>query len=139
MANDLVRWGRHDADGYPERYETDTQDANEQWDLPPDQPRSRVVGFTDSRRRKEGRSAQIAEDDAADARRRGDNEYAFTREGDAEDHQQSPWDWGDLRTWLIIVGLCVGMFLFTAFVYFMPEGRHNQNDGPEPTPTIRVY
>ena len=139
MPNDLVRWGRLDTDGYRERYETDTQDDNEQWDTPPDQPRPLKSQFTPVRRRKAGEAAQIADDDAADARRRGDSAFAFTREGDAADLRQSPWDWGDLRTWLIIAAMCLGVFIFTAFVYFMPQGRHNQNDGAEPTPSIRVY
>lgn len=139
MANDLVRWGGFDADGYRERYETDTQDDNEQWDAPPDLPRPRTDRAIPMRRRRAGHAADIADDDAADARNRGDKEFAFTRESDAADLRQSPWDWGDLRTWLIIGGMCVGVFLFTAFVYFMPHGQHAQNDGAEPVPHIRVY
>lgn len=139
MANDLVRWNRLDSDGYQERHETDTQDNNEQWDTPPDQPRSQQRTFTSGRQRKAGGAAKIADQDAADARRRGDNEFAFVREGDAAEMRQNPWDWGDLRTWLIIVGLCAAVFAFSAFVYFMPQGRHNQNDGPEPTPMARYY
>lgn len=139
MANDLVRWGRLDNDGYRERYETDTQDDNEQWDTPPDQPRPRSDESVPLRRRRSGHAAAIADRDAADARNRGDNEFAFTRESDAADHRQTAWDWGDLRTWLIIGGMCAGVFLFTAFVYFMPHGQHGQNDGPEPVPHIRVY
>ena len=139
MANDLVRWGSLDTDGYRERHETDTQDDNEQWDMPPDQPRPRTDGFTPMRRRRAGHNADIADQDAADALNRGDKGFAFTRAGDAADYRQSPWDWGDLRTWLIIGGMCLGVFLFTAFVYFMPEGRHAQADGAEPVPHIRVY
>jgi hypothetical protein len=139
MANELMRWDHRDSDGYPEHYETDTQDDNEQWDLPPDQPRPRADNFSPAKRRREGKAAEVADRDAADAHQRGDTSLAFTREGDAAEHRQSPWDWGDFRTWAIIVGLCVGIMLFSAFVYFMPQGRHNQNDGPEPTPTIRVY
>ena len=136
MANDLVRWGGFDSDGYRERYETDTQDDNEQWDTPPDQPRQARAVPT---RRRAGRAADRADRDAADASSRGDKEFAFTREGDAADLRQSPWDWGDLRTWLIIGGMCAGVLLFTAFVYFMPQGRHAQNDGAEPVPHIRIY
>jgi hypothetical protein len=139
MANDLVRWGRLDGDGYRERYEPDTQDDNEQWDTPPDQPRPRRDPASPIRPRRSGQAADIADRDAADARRRGDKEFAFTRESDAADLRQTPWDWGDLRTWLIIGGMCVGVFLFTAFVYFMPHGQHAQNDGAEPVPHIRVY
>jgi len=139
MANDLVRWGRLDKDGYRDRHETDTVDDNEQWDTPPDQPRPRTDSFSPMRRRRSGQAADIADQDAADARARGDKDFAFTREGDAADLRQSPWDWGDLRTWMIIAGMCVGVFLFTAFVYFMPQGRHAQNDGAEPVPHIRVY
>ena len=137
MANDLVRWGRLDADGYQERHETDTIDDNEQWDTPPDQPRTN--NFSPMRRRRSGQAAGNADQDATDARARGDKEFAFTREGDAADLRQSPWDWGDLRTWLIIAAMCFGVFAFTAFVYFMPQGRHSQNDGAEPVPHIRVY
>ena len=139
MANDLVRWGRLDSDGYRERYETDTQDDGEQWDTPPDQPRPRTDDFSPMRRRKAGHAAQIADEDAVAARRRGDREFAFTREGDAADLRQNPLDWGDFRTWAIIVGMCIGVFALTAFVYFMPQGRHGQDDGPEPVPHIRVY
>ena len=139
MANDLVRWGRLDTDGYLERHETDTQDNNEQWDTPPDQPRPRLDNFVPTRRRRSGSAADHADQDAADARSRGDGEFAFTREGDAADHRQSPWDWGDFRTWMIIVGMCVAVFAFTAFVYFMPQGRHGQSDGPEPVPKFRGY
>lgn len=140
MANDLVRWGGLDNDGYRERHESDTIDDNEQWDLPPDQPRLRAdKNFSSQRRRRAGHAADIADMDAADARNRGDRDFAFTREGDAADLRQSPWDWGDLRTWAIIIGMCAAVFLFTAFVYFMPNGRHAQNDGAEPVPQIRVY
>ncbi len=139
MANDLVRWGSFDSDGYRERHETDTQDDNEQWDMPPDQPRPRMDQTVPMRRRRAGRAADIADEDAADARKRGDKAFAFTREGDAADLRQSAWDWGDLRTWLIIGGMCAAVFLFTAFVYFMPQGRHAQDDGAEPVPHIRVY
>ncbi len=139
MANELVRWGGLDADGYFERHEPDTIDDNEQWDMPPDQPRPRTDNNFSAQRRRTGHAADVAEADAADARRRGDKDFAFTRESDAADLRQSPWDWGDFRTWAIIVGMCVGVFLFTAFVYFMPHGRHAQNDGPEPVPDIRVY
>ncbi|MGI4790516.1 MAG: hypothetical protein ACRYFS_16895 [Janthinobacterium lividum] len=139
MANDLVRWGRLDSDGYLDKHETDTQDDNEQWDTPPDQPHPMQKSFGSARRRKSGDAAQVADAEAVDARRRGDNEFAFTREGDAADLRQNPWDWGDLRTWAIIVGMCLGIFALTAFIYFMPQGRHGQNDGAEPVPHIRVY
>jgi hypothetical protein len=139
MANDLVRWGRLDANRDPNRNETDPQDDNEQWDRPPLQPRLLKSRFAPPRRRKADEAAQVADMDAAAARQRGDHQFAFVREGDAADLRQNPWDWGDLRTWMIIVGLCVGIFIFTAFVYFMPQGRHNQNDGPTPTPMARYY
>ena len=138
MANDLVRWGPMD-DGYPKRHETDTQDDNEQWDLPPDRPRTQQAAFRAPRRRSAGEAAQAADADAADARKRGDKEMAFTREGDAADLRQNPWDWGDMRTWAIIVGMCVAVFVLTAFVYFMPQGRHAQDDGAEPVPQFRGY
>lgn len=138
MANDLVRWGRLDTDGYLERHETDTQDDNEQWDTPPDQPRPRTDNFVPTRRRA-GFAADHAAQDAADARLRGDNEFAFTREGDAADYRQSPWDWGDFRTWMIIIGMCAAVFALTAFIYFMPQGQHGQSDGPEPVPKFRGY
>ena len=139
MANDLVRWGSLDSDGYQERHESDTKDNNEQWDTPPDKPRPRTDNFTPTRRRRSGFGAEHADQDAADARSRGDNAFAFTREGDAADYRQSPWDWGDFRTWTIIVGMCLAIFVFTAFIYFMPQGTHAQNDGPEPVPKFRGY
>lgn len=139
MANDLVRWSSLDSDGYQERHESDTKDNNEQWDTPPDKPRPRTDNFTPTRRRRSGFGAEHAEQDAVDARSRGDNAFAFTREGDAADYRQSPWDWGDFRTWTIIVGMCLAVFVFTAFIYFMPQGRHAQNDGPEPVPQFRGY
>ena len=139
MANDLVHLDRSDSDGYPERYETDTQDSNEQWDTLPDQPRPLADQFSPMREYQAGKAAQKADRQAAAAHRRGDSEFAFVREGDAQDLRQSPWDWGDFRTWAIIVGMCVAIFVLTAAVYFMPQGRHNQDDGPEPTPAAHYY
>ena len=133
MANDLVRWGGWDEDrsgGNP-----DTSDPADQWDRPPEAESNRGT----SRRRKRGGSAHEADQDAAAARRRGDGTFAVERETDASEHRQSAWDWGDARTWLIIGAMCVGFLLFSLWVYVMPHGRHNQNDGPNPTPTIRVY
>lgn len=126
MANDLVRWGRGD-DG--------EQDGDEGWDLPPTDDRAPGA----SQPRKEHGAAKNADRDADAARRRGDGGFAVHRETDAAEHRQSAWDWGDARTWLILFGLCFVFLLMSAAVYFLPFGRHNQNDGPSPTPEIRVY
>ena len=138
MANDLVRWGPLDGDGYRERDEP-THRTTTSSGIRRRTSRARAGSCRTDAPRRAGQAAGIADQDAADARKRGDKEFAFTRESDAADLRQTPWDWGDLRTWLIIGGMCVGVFLFTAFVYFMPEGRHAQNDGAEPVPHIRVY
>ena len=83
--------------------------------------------------------ARRADRDAASAEAQGDQSFAKMREGDAAELRQSRWDWGDLRTWVWIVGMCLGFLLVGAFTYYMPQGRHNQNDGLNPTPNIRVY
>jgi hypothetical protein len=145
MANDLVRWARHMPDGGLEPDHDDTLDENEQWNTPPDQPANtrRVPRYRSSAG---GGAAEAADRDAADARARGDNTFAALREEDAADHRQTFWDWGDLRTWTWIIGMCVGFLVFSAFCYYLPQGRHNQADTPSidsgqpgPTPTIRVY
>ncbi len=116
--------------------ETDEQTAGEEWDLPPeDVP---WEGFQAARRAR--RAAENADYDARWARRHGLPGFAALRASDAEDNRQQGWgDWGDLRTWLIIAAMFFGFLLFTAFVYFSPTGRHNQNDGPMSVPPIRVY
>lgn len=125
MPTDLVRWnhdGKKDDAG------------DEEWDRPPTDPRPGPLHD-----RKSSASAHEADRDAAQARRRGEGSFAAGREADAADQRQKCWDWGDLRTWVWIGGMCLGFLLFCLFVYFLPEGRHNQNDLPAPTPTIRVY
>ena len=139
MANDLVRWSSGDDDGDDVRHESDTQDDNEQWDTPPDRPRQAGPTFSASRRRQEESAAEVADRDARDLRLRGDPANAVVRETDAAEHRQKRLDWGDFRTWAVIAAMCVGFLLFCAFVYVMPQGRHNQSDGSNPTPPIRVY
>ncbi len=122
MANDLVR-----LHGWPE------EDIPDGWDRPPvaeNLRRDPVVP--------EG-AARGADTDAAQARTRGDGTFAVQREADAADLRQKRWDWGDARTWVWIAAMCLGFLALTALVYFLPMGRHNQNDGPAPTPPIRVY
>jgi len=112
--------------GWPEDEQPD------EWDSPP-------VG--NGRKRKQEpreRDARSGEKDAA-ARSGGDNTYASQRVTDARENRQSRGDWGDARTWIYIGMMCVGFLLVTAAVYFLPFGRHNQNDGESPTPSIRVY
>lgn len=139
MANELVRWYGPDGDGYHGVTSDDQHDNSEQWDTPPDQPARADPNYKTQRRMKEGYSAQAADRDAADARSRGDTGYAVLRETDAAEHRQSTWDWGDLRTWAIIFGMCAAYLLMSALIYFLPHGRHNQNDGPLPTPSARYY
>lgn len=132
MATDLVRWG----------YRPDDDDERDEdgveWDRPPTNPRSSARSgpvYDD----KSEFGARRADRDASRAEVRGDSSFAKMREGDAADLRQTRWDWGDLRTWVWITAMCLGFLLFGAFIYFMPQGRHNQSDGPAPTPTIRVY
>ena len=152
MANDLIRFrgpggdgpddnGRHapDSDGYHGLTGDDTTDDNEQWDTPPDAPARSDPNYNTQRRKKEGYIADAADRDAADARSRGDEAYAVLRETDAAEHRQTMWDWGDFRTWAIIFGMCAAYLLMSAVIYYMPHGRHAQNDGAAPVPTIRVY
>jgi hypothetical protein len=132
MATDLVRWGNApDGDGGRDKEE-------DEWDRPPTDPRS-VWHPEPIHDGKSEYGARRADRDAFHAEARGDASFAATREGDAADLRQSRWDWGDARTWIWIAAMCVGFLLVGAFTYYMPQGRHNQNDGPTPTPTIRVY
>ncbi len=124
MANDLVRWGAA----------PDDEPNVGGWDLPPTNPRPGPAHSVGNQR-----AAGQAQQDAAQARARGDGTFAVQREADAGDLQQKRWDWGDLRTWAWIVGMCAAFLLFCVFVYVLPQSRHNQNDLPAPTPPIRVY
>lgn len=132
MANDLVRWRNGSAPAAAPA-------PRSEWNLPPElDPSTPPPGL-----HPDNAAAREAAADAARGRRRGDTPYAVTREEDAADLTQSPWDWGDRRTWLWIAAMCLGFLLFTAFVYFLPQGQHNQSDGGNtggsPTPAIRVY
>lgn len=154
MANDLVpQPGRPGADGRGNGHQpleagkvydplvaagfvdTDSETAGMEWDLPPAEVP--WEGFEAARQAR--RAALKAEEDAAWARRHGLIGFAILRESDAADSHQSRWDWGDLRTWAIIGAMFFGLLLVVAAVYFMPHGRHNQNDGPLSVPNIRVY
>ena len=122
MANELVR-----PQGWPK------EKVQDEWDCPP---------IAENRQRgpvRQEEAAQNAEKDASRARARGDGTFAAQRESDAGDLRQNRWDWGDARTWVWIAAMCLGFLALVAVVYFLPTGRHNQNDGPMPTPTIRVY
>ena len=133
MANDLVRWGNAPSDNG----ERDEEEEDE-WDRPPTIPRlGPNLGPIHDGKSEFG--ARRADRDALRARAHGDSSFAVLREADAANQRQHRWDWGDLRTWMWIVGMCIAFLLVGAFTYYMPQGRHNQNDGPTPTPTIRVY
>lgn len=115
--------------------DTDAQTAGFQWDLPPeDKP---WEGYEAARVAR--RDAERAERDAEWARRHGLAGYAVLRASDAADNRQHGWDWGDARTWAIIFAMFFGFLLFSAFVYYLPQQRHDQIDGPTPVPPIRVY
>lgn len=133
MATDLVRWGNApDDDGARD------EEVEDEWDRPPTAPRTgSYLGPVHDSKSETG--ARRADRDALHARARRDHPFAALREGDAAELRQTRWDWGDLRTWVWIVGMCLGFLLVGAFTYYMPQGRHNQNDGPNPTPSIRVY
>lgn len=135
MATDLVRWGNtSDGDGGRDS----EHEEEDEWNRPPVAPRPhRRSGPVHDGRSEAG--ARRAESDVADAQARGDSTYAILRGADAAELRQSRWDWGDLRTWMWIVGMCLAFLLVNVFIYYMPQGRHNQNDGPNPTPSIRVY
>lgn len=140
MANDLVRWGNVPGDD-GERDNAHDEEHDEEgveWDRPPVVPRLQRNPAPIYNGKSE-RSARRADWDAFDAASRGDYSFSKLREADAAEHRQSRWDWGDLRTWVWIVGMCIGFLLVGALTYYMPQGRHNQNDGPDPTPSIRVY
>ncbi len=146
MANELVRLnnlvredesrnGRRDDFAAPNAMGHGA-DAAEEWDLPPEQ-----MGYG----RRAGahpqpehgphvqRAARRADDDAARARARGDDEFATIRESDAADLRQSALDWGDLKTWLWIGGMCIVFLLMVALCYYLPYGRHAS------PPPIRIY
>ena len=136
MATDLVRWG-YKPDGN-QGWEEDFEEKADEWDRPPVAPRpSRFSGPINDARGEAG--ARRSDKDAADSAARGHTSYAKVRATDAAEQRQKRWDWGDLRTWMWIVGMSVGFLLVGAFIYYMPQGRHNQIDGPNPTPNIRVY
>jgi len=136
MATDLVRWG-HAPDG-DYGWNEEPEEKEDEWNRPPVAPRPhRFSGPINGGRGEAG--ARRSDRDAGDAAARGQASYAKLRETDAAEQRQSRWDWGDLRTWMWIVGMSVGFLLVGAFIYYMPQGRHNQNDGPNPTPSIRVY
>lgn len=133
MATDLVRWGNA-PDGDSARGHGAWEHDEEEWDLPPTDPRPGPIHDG----RSEG-AARRADRQVSDARGRGDGTFAALRAEDAADLRQSRWDWGDFRTWVWIIGMCLGYLLLSACIYHMPYGRHNQFDQPAPTPTIRVY
>ena len=104
--------------------------------LPPEEmgfgQRPNPVGFALHMRRMFA-EVNEAEEDASQARQKGDATFAAVRETDAEELTQTRWDWGDLRTWLWIAAMFFGFLLLVALCYFLPEGRHAS------PPPIRVY
>ncbi len=139
MANDLVRQSN-----WPEAKD---KAEEQEWDLPPEYQGQPERPERDAQPIHDHRSeagAQQAERDATAAQQRGDTTFKALREADGADLRQNRWGRGDLRTWLIIAAMFFGFLLFSAFVYYMPQGRHNQTDdtvinGRAPTPQIRVY
>lgn len=115
--------------------DTDEQTAGRRWDLPPAE--APWEGFEAARQAR--RDAELADQDAEWGRRHGLGGYATLRADDAADNRQNNWDWGNFHTWAIIWAMFFGFLIFSALVYFLPHGRHNQNDGPMPTPSIHVY
>jgi hypothetical protein len=92
------------------------------WDLPAEElygPRS--DGGSQPEHSEE--AARRAEDDAAKARRMGQPGLAITRREDAKEHRQTRWDWGDLRTWMILIALTALGLLLALGSYSMPRGR----------------
>ncbi|MBV9848677.1 MAG: hypothetical protein JO250_03210 [Armatimonadetes bacterium] len=153
MANELVPQPRRRPDGHGNGHhasydgkvfdplvaagfvDTDAETAGMEWDYPPTgDPRESFEAARVARHH-----ARLAEEDAHRAHRRGDTGFAVLRAADAGDNRQAAWDWGDLRTWAVIWAMFFGFLLLVAFVYFLPYGRHNQDDGPTPVPNIRVY
>lgn len=125
-----------------ENAEPNTEDDGVEWDLPPvgtvaqSGPIGNELGSDvgTQRRQKRGYTASAADKDAEQARARGnDDAFAVVRETDAAEHRQGPWGSGDARTWAWIAVMFFGFLLFTAFIYFLPYGRHAA------PPPIRVY
>jgi hypothetical protein len=116
--------------------DTDSQTAGmRDWNLPPEE--SPWEGFEAARDAR--RSAAKADADAAWGRKHGLLGYAAMRETDAADDRQSNWDWGDLKTWLILLAMFFGFLIFSLIVYWMPEGRFNQGNPSHSMPDIHVY
>lgn len=122
MANELVR-----TQGWPK------ETIQDEWDRPPLAENSR------HRPMRQDGAARSTQQEATQAYTRGDGAFASQRQTDAGEKRQRQWDWGDARTWVWIASMCLGFLALVALVYFLPYGRHNQTDGPMPTPTIRVY
>ena len=121
MANDLVVQS-----GWSKDEELD------EWDRPP------IADIPHFHPYHPERAARSADRDAL-SHAEGDGSFASQRVTDARENRQRNGDWGDLRTWISIACMCLGFLAVTAAVYFLPNGRHNQNDGATPTPSIRPY
>lgn len=136
MANDLVRRNGSDSDG-DGRAEPNAlghyADTDQDWDLPPEQTGYGWASTHPLHTARTEHAAQQADADVRRARAHGDHSFAALREEDAADLRQKRWDWGDLRTWLWIAGMCIGFLLIVALCYFLPYGRHAS------PPPIRVY
>lgn len=102
------------------------------WDLPAEELYGPNTGASGGPEHNEG-AARRAEADAATARAMGHPGLAVTREEDAKEHRQTRWDWGDLRTWAILVALTALGLILALGSYNMPHGR-DATQAP-----IRVY
>ena len=89
--------------------------GDETWDLPPEMRTYRDEPEQDTR---------DAERDAREARRRGDKSFEIQRETDVRVQRQTRWDWGDGRTWAILIAVTAYTILITLSNYYLPAGQH---------------
>ena len=87
----------------------------DQWNLPPVDARHSYFGAY--------RSAWRDYQEAEDAERHGDMKRARGRRQDAEENLQQIWDWGDLRTWLVIAFMFFFGIALACTAYVLPHGR----------------
>ena len=125
MANELV----------PVRKQVQAAETEEEWNLPPV-----ILPHTEGQFHRDEGAQNRAEKDISHAKRRGDNTFVSVRETDLAEHRQHIWDWGDFRTWAIIVGMCIGFLAVCLLVYVLPANRApGEPGGHATTPGIRVY
>jgi len=100
------------------------------WDDPPLDPGEGDDFFSEERRSRRGRKA---DQDAEDARRRGDRVFAHIREEDAAAERQGRYDPGDAWTWTILILIAVIGIAICSAAYFFPHGPDTAQ------PPIHVY